>query len=63
LIAIADSVELLAIPFPGQRLKGRKKRLRSLATGAIYADASRAAFEPIATIAHAVSSNVLVFRN
>lgn len=63
LIAIADSVELLSIPFSAQRLKKRKKRIHELATGAIYADASRGAFEPIATIAHAVSSNVIVFRN
>jgi len=63
LIAIADSVELLAIPFSAQSLKKRKKRIHQIASGEIYADASREAYEPIRSIVDAVSSNVVVFRN
>ena len=63
LIAIADSVELLSIPFSGQSIKKRKKRIHQIANGEIYAEGSRDAYEPIKSIVDAVSSNVVVFRN
>ena len=51
LIALADSVNLLQIPFAKSELRPRKQRIKQLAEGALSGDATRAAVQAAQTAA------------
>ncbi len=49
LVALAESVDLLRIPFSKKELRPRKQRIRQLAEGALSGDATKAAIEAAQT--------------